>query len=67
MRESETQRPTKLISLLWQIEPTSKEQKYQNSVALPFEQVLPEAVIQKVFQEQGVGYRQVLYTPIVVI
>lgn len=43
------------------------KQKYQNSVALPFEQVLPEAVIQKVLQEQGVGYRQVLYTPIVVI
>ena len=43
------------------------KQNYQNSVALPFEQVLPEAVIQKVLQEQGVGYRQVLYTPIVVI
>lgn len=43
------------------------KQKYQNSVALPFEQVLAEATIQKVLQEQGVEYRQTLYTPIVVL
>jgi hypothetical protein len=43
------------------------KQKFQNSVALPFEQVLPEALTQKVLQEQGVHYRQTLYTPIVVL
>lgn len=43
------------------------KQKFQASLALPFAQVLPEAVIQQVLQEQGVTYRQVLYTPIVVL
>lgn len=46
---------------------TILKQNYQNSIALPFEAVLPEAVIEKVLQEQGVHYRQTLYTPIVVI
>ncbi len=31
--------------------------KFQDSIALPFEQVLPEAVIQQVLEEQGVSYR----------
>ncbi len=43
------------------------KQKFQNSIGLPFEQVLPEALLQQVLQEQGVQYRQVLYTPIVVL
>jgi hypothetical protein len=43
------------------------KQKFQSSVALPFEQVLPEAVLEKVLEEHGVKYRQMLYTPIVVI
>ncbi len=43
------------------------KQKFHNSVALPFEQVLPEGIIQKLLDEQGVKYRQTLYTPIVVI
>ncbi len=43
------------------------KQKFQDSLALPFEQVLPEAVIQKVLKEQGVSYRQTLYTPIVTL
>ena len=43
------------------------KQKFQDSIALPFEQVLPEAVIQQVLEEQGVSYRQTLYTPIVVV
>jgi hypothetical protein len=43
------------------------KQKFQYSIALPFEQVLPEAVIQKALEEQGVRYRQTLYTPIVVV
>lgn len=46
---------------------TILKQKFQNSIALPFEQVLPEVVIQQVLQEQGVQYRQTLYTPIVVL
>ena len=43
------------------------KQKFQDRLALPFEQVLPEAVIQKVLKEQGVSYRQTLYTPIVTL
>jgi len=43
------------------------KQKFHNSIALPFESVLPEAVIQQVLQEQGVKYRNTLYTPIVVL
>ena len=43
------------------------KQKFQSSLALPFEQALPEAVIQKVLTEHGVSYRQTLYTPIVVV
>jgi hypothetical protein len=43
------------------------KQKFQDSLALPFEQVLPEAAIQKVLEEQGVSYRQTLYTPIVTV
>ena len=43
------------------------KQRFQTSIGLPFEQVLPEAVVQQVLQEQGVKYRQVLYTPIVVL
>jgi len=40
--------------------------KFQDSLTLPFEQVLPEAVIQKILKE-GVSYRQTLYTPIVTL
>lgn len=43
------------------------KQQFQSSLALPFEQVLSEGVIQTVLEEQGVSYRQSLYTPIVVI
>lgn len=43
------------------------KQKFQDSLALPFEQALPEAVIQKVLRFHGVSYRQTLYTPIVVV
>ncbi len=43
------------------------KQKFQTSIGLPFEQVLPQAVVQQVLQEQGVNYRQVLYTPLVVL
>jgi hypothetical protein len=43
------------------------KQKFQSSVALPFEHVLPEAVLEKVLEEHGVKYRQMLYTPLVVL
>lgn len=43
------------------------KQKLQNSIALPFEQVLSESVIQQVLQQQRVRYRHVLYTPMVVL
>jgi len=43
------------------------KQQFQSSLALPFEQVLSEGVIQTVIEEQGVSYRKSLYTPIVVI
>jgi hypothetical protein len=43
------------------------KQKFQTSIALPFEQVLPEPVVQQILQEQGVKYRDTLYTPIVVL
>jgi hypothetical protein len=43
------------------------KEKYQNSIGLPFAAVLPEAEIQAVLDAQGVTYRQVLYTPMVVL
>ena len=43
------------------------KQQFQNSLALPFEQVLSAEVIQTVLEEQGMSYRKSLYTPIVVI
>ena len=43
---------------------TILKQKFQDSLALPFEQALPEAVIQKVLTEHGVSYRQTLYTSV---
>lgn len=43
------------------------KQKFQTSIALPFEHVLPEPVVQQVLQDQGVKYRDTLYTPVVVL
>ncbi|MBE9113877.1 hypothetical protein IQ273_31390 [Nodosilinea sp. LEGE 07298] len=43
------------------------KEKYQNSTGLPFAEVLPEAEIQAVLDEAGITYRQVLYTPMVVL
>ncbi|MGD1953330.1 MAG: IS4 family transposase [Leptolyngbyaceae cyanobacterium] len=43
------------------------KQKYHNSLGLPFAQVLSECEIQQVLADQNVRYRQVLYTPIVVL
>lgn len=43
------------------------KQKFQASIALPFEHVLPEPVVQQVLQDQGVKYRDTLYTPVVVL
>ena len=43
------------------------KQKFQDSIGLPFERVLPEAVLQTVLEQQGVNYRQTLYTPVVMV
>ncbi|NJN32844.1 MAG: IS4 family transposase, partial [Synechococcales cyanobacterium RM1_1_8] len=43
------------------------KQRYRNSVGLPFERVLSESEIAQVLAEEGVSYRQVLYTPMVVL
>ena len=43
------------------------KQKYQDSLGLPFAQVLSDHEIQQVLDDQNVRYRQVLYTPIVVL
>lgn len=43
------------------------KQKFQDSLGLPFEQILSEAVIQTVLEAQGVSYRQTLYTPVVTL
>lgn len=66
MRESKPQRQQNYPSTMANRAEILK-QKFQNSLALPFAHVLPETVIQQVFQEQGIEYRQMLYTPIVVL
>jgi hypothetical protein len=33
------------------------KQKFQDSIGLPWEQVLPETAIEQVLAEQGVNYR----------
>ncbi|WP_008317353.1 IS4 family transposase [Leptolyngbya sp. PCC 6406] len=43
------------------------KENYQNSIGLPFAEVLSEAAIEAVLEEQGVTYRRVLYTPMVVL
>lgn len=40
---------------------------FQNSLALPFAEVLSESALEEVFEEHGVEYRQRLYTPMVVL
>jgi len=37
-------------------------QKFQNSLALPFEQVLTQEVIQQILEQEQVSYRQTIYT-----
>lgn|GEM_PF-2640267 len=41
------------------------KEMFDNSVALPLKQLLTEGIIGKIFQEQGIRYRQMLYTPVV--
>ena len=43
------------------------KQKFQDSLALPFEQVLTEAMIQQVLEQEQVSYRQTIYTPVVTL
>lgn len=42
-------------------------QKFQNSLALPFEQVLTTEVIQQILEQERVRYRQTIYTPVVTL
>jgi hypothetical protein len=46
---------------------TILKEKFENSVALPFSQVLSEEVIQEILEEHQVNYRNCLYTPFVVL
>ncbi len=39
------------------------KQKFQASIALPFEHVLPESVVQQVLQDQGMKYRDTRVHP----
>lgn len=55
------------MPLLCRIEPKSKAQKFQNSLALPFEQVLATEVIQQILEQEQVRYRQTIYTPVVTL
>lgn len=43
------------------------KQKFQNSLAVPFEQVLTEEVIQQILDQEEVSYRQTIYTPVVTL
>ena len=43
------------------------KQQYQNTVGLPFSEVLPESEIADVLEAHKVSYRRVLYTPMVVL
>jgi hypothetical protein len=43
------------------------KQKFQNSLGLPFATVLPASLLEQLLDEQGIAYRETLYTPIVVI
>jgi len=67
MGNQRPRRPTKHFSTMANRALYPKSRKYQNDVALPFEQVLPEAVIQKVLRAKKSGKSRMLYTPIVVM
>jgi len=40
------------------------KQKFQNSLAVPFEQVLTEEVIQQILDQEQVSYRQTIYNQV---
>ncbi len=41
--------------------------KYTSSFGLPFEKILPMAIIEETLKEENVKYRQRLYSPIVTL
>ncbi|WP_460203840.1 hypothetical protein [Scytonema sp. NUACC21] len=43
------------------------KQKFQDSLGLALEQVLPKEVLQQILEQEGVAYRQTVYTPIVTL
>ncbi len=43
------------------------KQRFQNSLALPFEQMLTEESIHQILEQEQVSYRQTIYTPIVTL
>ena len=43
------------------------KQKFQNSLTLPFEQMLTEAMLQQVLEQEQISYRQTIYTPVVTL
>ncbi len=42
-------------------------QQFSSSFGLPFEKILPQAVIEETLKEEKVKYRQRLYSPIVTL
>jgi len=60
MTESKPWRPN--ILLYYAESSRYSQAKFQDSLTLPFEQVLPEAVIQKILKEQGELSPDTLYT-----
>ncbi len=42
-------------------------QQFTSSLGLPFEKILPQAVIEETLKEEKVKYRQRLYSPIVTL
>jgi Insertion element 4 transposase N-terminal len=43
------------------------KQKFKNSVGLPFQELLGQNFIEQILKEQGVNYRNSIYTPVVTI
>jgi Insertion element 4 transposase N-terminal len=43
------------------------KQKFENSVGLPFQELLGQDFIEQILKEQGINYRNTVYTPVVTI
>jgi hypothetical protein len=42
-------------------------EKFRQSVGLPFQDLLPATTMHQALQDEGVRYRQRLYTPLVIL